>query len=102
MVKAHMKLFEHCFDKFCCKHTLPGSKKWMYVDEFDDFCSMAGLLNDLMSKDHTSHIFAISQFTSEDEYKDNIHFKATSLEFAEMLCRVAKIGSYGPYVGSGD
>jgi len=37
-IKAHQKIFEHIYDKFTGKHALPGSKKFMMVDEFDDFC----------------------------------------------------------------
>jgi len=34
--------------------------------------------------------------TREDEIKDNAHCKASLLEFIEMVCRIAYIGSYPP------
>ena len=46
-LKAHLKVFEHMYDRFSGKHGLPGSKKYMFVDEFDDFCQMSGVFNDL-------------------------------------------------------
>ena len=48
-IKAHQKIFEHIYDKFSGRHSLPGSKKFMFVDEFDDFCQLAGVFNDQMT-----------------------------------------------------
>ena len=68
----------------------------MMVDEFDDFCTLSGVLNDLMTAPIISNFFNLSIFTQEDEVKTNSHMRASLVEFVEMICRIANEGSYPP------
>lgn len=98
-VKAYLKVFEHIYDKFSGKHVLPGAKsKYMMVDEFEDFCCISGVCNDLMTQQLITYLFNISIFTYEDEVKDGKHLQASLIEFIEMCVRVANEGCYGPPV----
>ena len=69
----------------------------MSVDEFDDFCNLSGVLNDLMTAPIISHLFYQSLLTSEDEIPAGSgHCNASLLEFMEMIARIAHEGSYPP------
>ena len=66
------------------------------LDEFEDFCTMSGVLNDLFTAPIVSHTYNISLFTHEDEIKTGNHLRASLVEFLEMICRIAHEGSYPP------
>ena len=74
----------------------------MMVDEFDSFCSVSGLYNDLFTTLDVSHIFNLSLFTQEDEIKSGKHCQADLLEFMEMICRIAADASHPPPPTQGD
>ena len=80
-LKAHLKIFEHIYDKFSGRHGGPGAKKYMMADEFEDFCTMSGVLNDLMTAPIITYLFNVSIYTLEDEIKTGNHLKASPIEF---------------------
>ena len=49
VMKSHQKVFENMYLKFTGRHALPGAKPFMMLDEFDDFVSRSGLINDCLA-----------------------------------------------------
>ena len=66
------------------------------LDEFDDFCQDAGILNDQFTTPEISSVFCKSMLTSVDEVISNHNCRASFTEFLEMVCRAANEGSYPP------
>ena len=96
VLKAHMKVWDHMYNKYSGRHALPGMKAFMMVDEFDDWVQQSNLLNDLMTAKNISYVYNVSMLSQEDEVKTGAHLKATVLEFTEMICRVCAEASFPP------
>ena len=71
------------------------------LDEFDDFVTSSGLINDSLAARDIPLIFVQSMMTQIDEINKSRHLEGTFLEFLEMICRLADLASCPPVPGEG-
>lgn len=98
-MKAYKKIWEHMYERFSGRHTLPGGKRFMMNDEFQGFVESSNMINDMLPARDISLIFNLSMQTQVDEVEKRRHLEASLLEFQEMLCRMCAQASFPPYLG---
>ena len=96
IMKAYRGLWEELYKMYSGKHAMPGQKKFMMVDEFDDFVQSSGMINSELAAREIPLIFNLSMHNRVDELNESKHLEASIVEFMEMICRCAYQASFPP------
>lgn len=96
--KAYKPVLDTVFGRFSGRYTKPGYKKFMSLEEFTDFCTTAGLINDSFAARETSTCFNIAMITQVDEIHKRRHLEMSFVEFLEALARGADMANLPPRI----
>jgi hypothetical protein len=87
LLKANKEIFMNVFKRYSGKHTLPGKKPFMSVEEFRQLCQDVGLVGDNFATREIDVCFAQSIMTQVDEIYCKRHLEMNFFEFLEAICR---------------
>ena len=96
-LKAHKPIFDSIFKKFSGRKAIPGQKAFVSLEEFREFCTNAGLLNDFFSTREIDACFNQAMMTQTDEIFKKRHTEMNYLEFLEAVCRACDLAGVQKY-----
>jgi hypothetical protein len=99
VLKVNKQIFLALFKKYSGKHTLPGKKPFMSLEEFRMLCNDAGLVGDNFATREIDVCFSQAMMTQVDELyvKRNLE-----MNFVEMLEALARAIDYSDVIKSMD
>ena len=101
-MRAYLPLWKMIYKKYSGKHMQPGQKNSMEADEFADFMTASGWINDGLASREAPLIFNLSMMVRVDELEKSVHLEANFTEFLEMVCRCAEQSSFAPPMPLGE
>lgn len=87
VLKVNKSIFQALFKKYSGKHTLPGKKPFMSLEEFRMLCNDAGLVGDNFATREIDVCFSQSMMTQVDELYIKRHLEMNFTEMLEALSR---------------
>lgn len=87
VLKVNKGIFVALFNKYSGKHTLPGKKKFMSLEEFRLLCTDAGLVGDNFATREIDVCFSQAMITQVDELYVKRHLEMSFVEMLEALVR---------------
>lgn len=87
VLKVNKQIFLALFKKYSGKHTLPGKKPFMSLEEFRMLCNDAGLVGDNFATREIDVCFSQAMMTQVDELYVKRHLEMNFFEMLEALAR---------------
>eukprot|EP00357_Protocruzia_adherens_P001184 CAMPEP_0115016550 /NCGR_PEP_ID=MMETSP0216-20121206/27513_1 /TAXON_ID=223996 /ORGANISM="Protocruzia adherens, Strain Boccale" /LENGTH=922 /DNA_ID=CAMNT_0002387047 /DNA_START=323 /DNA_END=3091 /DNA_ORIENTATION=+ len=78
------------YNTYCGKHSLPGEKKWMSIEEFSELIQATGLSDEEIALRDVDISFNLAMMTQIDELTSDRFKQMQWLEFLDALGRVAE------------
>ena len=91
-----MKVVTCLYAKYSGKLALPGSQRFMSLEEFVQMVSEAGVVDDNFGTREIGPMFNLAMMTQKNELDYDRHFNMTMPEFIEAIARVADKLSHLP------
>mmetsp|Transcript_40271 Transcript_40271/g.29012 ORF Transcript_40271/g.29012 Transcript_40271/m.29012 type:complete len:118 (+) Transcript_40271:1113-1466(+) len=96
ILKAFKPVFQHVYKNYGGHRVQPGEKMYMAIEEFEEFVTDAGLINDICVVRDGSLCLGLSMLTQVNELDNKRHIQASFIEFLEAYVRIAEKASVPP------
>jgi hypothetical protein len=94
VLKAYLPIIKWIYGRYSKKNVKPGMKPFMSLEEFQEICTNAELLNDTFTAREMDFAYNLSMMTQVAELDSDRHFQMVLVEFYEALGRVAEMAKH--------
>ena len=97
VLKSYTPILKGAYKKYSGLKTLPGQKKFMSLEEFNNLVSAMDLVTDGLGERDATLYYSLGMMTQVDELSNDRIFQMQYIEFLEAFARAADKFSAAPY-----